>query len=89
MTKVLIFIIASLIASGLCADKHSDENKLLKSWGFTFNSEGRLIFNAEKSQGKVYQPWNPDLSNYMAAEPLENSQTVLDPLVISSKNRSD
>ena len=89
LNKIILLLSAVLMAPVLMADQHSDENRLLKSWGFQFNTSGKLIFKAGSEMDTEYQPWSPDLSNYQVLELEKNSQKILEPLVISSKNKSE
>jgi len=86
--KLFIFLSALLVAPMLTADQHSDENRLLKSWGFQFNTQGQLIFKSTNMKQSEYQPWNPELLNIESSEPEKNSAIILQPLVLSSKNKS-
>jgi len=74
-------------ASSLTADQHSAENRLLKSWGFQFDTQGKLIFNSAPQKNQQYLPWSPDLSNYQSMTPVKNPPKTIDPLVISSKSK--
>ncbi len=73
----------------LPADQDSDENRLLKSWGFKFNAQGKLLFKAGDVPVKEYKPWNPEFSGFKASELQTNQNKIIDPLVISSKNKVD
>ena len=87
--KIKLFLSTLLVVSTLNADQHSDENRLLKSWGFQFNAQGRLIFKSENKKQPEYQPWSPEQLNFQLTEPGKNPAKVLQPLVISSKNKSE
>ena len=87
--KVILFLSTLLLASTLIADQHSDENRLLKSWGFEFNTQGLLIFQSDNKQDSGYQPWSPDISGYQLTEPEKIPAKIQQPLVISSKNKSE
>jgi hypothetical protein len=85
------FIILSLIFTPgfACADQVSEENRLLKSWGLKFNTQGRLMFRGEQTPPQTYQAWKPDISAYQSLESSPPVQESLQPLVISSKQKSE
>jgi len=80
-----------LISPFLLADKDSDENRLLKSWGFQFDAQGILVFNAiSEVEGKSdYQPWNPDFTGSRVTQPYITPPQILDPLIIGSKDKTE
>ncbi len=85
--KTILFLTFFCFASSLTADQNSDENRLLKSWGFQFNTQGKLIFNTDPVKNQQYLPWSPDLSDYRSMTPVKNPPKTIDPLVISSKSK--
>lgn len=76
-----------MMSTAVLADKDSDETRLLKSWGFQFNSTGQLVFNAVKKVEPAYQPWSPEIPDYQLTEQQAFPSKILQPLVISSKNK--
>ena len=88
LVKKILFLSAILTMPMLSADQHSDENRLLKSWGFEFSTQGLLIFKSTSKKQSEYQPWNPELLNHQLVEPEKNTTKILQPLVISSKNNT-
>ncbi|MCP4075137.1 MAG: hypothetical protein GY744_03005 [Gammaproteobacteria bacterium] len=87
--KTMLFLCCFCCASSLIADQNSDENRLLKSWGFQFNTQGKLIFSIAPQKNQQYLPWSPDLSSYKPVNPAKNPPKTIDPLVISSKSKPD
>ncbi len=87
--KTILILACFCFISSLSADQHSDENRLLKSWGFQFNTQGKLIFNTAPQGDQQYLPWSPDLSNYQSMTPKINPPKAIDPLIISSKSKPD
>ena len=85
--KIMLFLACFGFVPSLVADPDSDENRLLKSWGFQFNTQGKLIFNIAPVKNQQYLPWNPDLSDYRSMTPVKNPPKTIDPLVISSKSK--
>jgi len=77
------------LTSVACADRVSEENRLLKSWGLKFNSQGKLKFRSVQSERKTYQAWSPDLSVYQLLQTKQTEQEVLTPLVITSRQKAE
>lgn len=87
--KSILLTSLLLMSTVVLADKDSDETRLLKSWGFQFNSTGQLVFNAVNKVEPTYQPWSPEIPDNQLTEPQAFPSKILQPLVISSKNKSE
>jgi len=85
--KSVITVCLILLTSVVCADRVSEENRLLKSWGLKFNTQGKLKLRSVQSERKTYQPWSPDLSVYQSLQTKQPEQEVLIPLVITSRQK--
>ncbi len=88
MIKVFLLLLWLLTSPLLFADQNSVEKNLLKSWGFQFTAQGKLVFNAGNQLGIDYKPWSPEFSGFIEQGPVKNTQKIIDPLVISSKDKS-
>ena len=85
MKLIFLTIILGLLTAPLFADQDVEEYRLLKSWGLEFNAEGILRFRDPVQNESHYNPWKPDLKKYQTRLSATQSNTEIDPLVISSK----
>ena len=88
MKQIPFIAVLLLSMTGLNADTHLQEQRLLKSWGLQFDVEGRLRLHAQPAERPPYQAWRPDLSAYRLNQADKSSQT-LNPVVISSRRKPE
>lgn len=89
MKIILLTTALSLSAPLGAADQVVKENNLLKSWGLQLNTQGQLKFRVLNKNSLKYKPWNPDLSVYHSISSGQTEHETLEPLVISSKQKSE
>ncbi len=87
LRKLILFLSIFMMTPVVMSDDDSDETKLLKSWGFEFNSKGLLVFT-EQQPVVEYSHWKHDSVVTRNVELADNQNKTLEPLVISSKNET-
>ncbi len=85
--RVLFFLSAILMVE-VQASPLEDGHSLLKSWGFQSDDSGQLVFSNNDKPQSVYQPWTPDMPRLKLPQAEVLSRQALQPLVVSTKQKS-
>ncbi|MBC8211068.1 MAG: hypothetical protein H8E21_08355 [Gammaproteobacteria bacterium] len=90
LQSIVLLLLALVVAPLLAAaepDSKEKEADLLKSWGFNTSPQGQLKFDDDAEALDEYQPWSPEISDFQIPEVVKAPPHVLQPLVISSKQK--
>lgn len=90
MNKNWLILGCFLVSPVYAVDPMPEELHLLKSWGFKADAAGQLKFEADvETRPTDFEPWRPDVGDFDAARPVLATPAILDPLVISAKQKRE